>query len=176
MQQANLLILDEPTNHLDIDSKEVLEAALMDFSGTIVFVSHDRYFINKIADQVVEMQSNHAQVFLGDYDYFIAKQNEETELKEPMEAEQEREKADTAKTNYHKGTEEQREQRRINRKISSVEAQMEEQEAQLAILEKEIAEPEIYQDHEKALEYTKQVSELKQDIEQLMEEWAALQD
>lgn len=176
MQQANLLILDEPTNHLDIDSKEVLEAALMDFSGTIVFVSHDRYFINKIADQVVEMQPNHVQVYLGDYDYFIAKKKEETELKELMEAEQEREKADTAKTNYHKGKEEQREQRRINRKISSLEGQIEEHEAQLAILEKEMAEPEIYQDHEKALEYTKQVSELKQDIEQLMEEWAALQD
>src|SRR5699024_7423319 len=113
-----------------------LEAAVMDFSGTIVFVSHDRYFINKIADQVVETQPNHVQVYLGDYDYFIAKKKEETELKELMEAEQEREKADTAKTNYHKGKEEQREQRRNNRKISTVERQNEDQESQLEIIEK----------------------------------------
>lgn len=176
MQKANFLILDEPTNHLDIDSKEVLEAALMDFPGTIIFVSHDRYFINKITDQIVEMQPDHVQVYLGDYDYYIEKKKEEAELKELMEAEQEREKADTPKSNYHKGKEEQREQRRIARKISSLEEEIEEREAQLTILEKDMAEPEVYQDHEKALEYTKQVSELKQDIERLMEEWAALQD
>src|SRR5699024_11195903 len=69
MKKANLLILDEPTNHLDIDSKEVLEAALMDFPGTIIFISHDRYFINKVTDQVAEMNQDGITIYLGDYDY-----------------------------------------------------------------------------------------------------------
>ncbi|HLQ71016.1 MAG TPA: ABC-F family ATP-binding cassette domain-containing protein [Bacillota bacterium] len=176
MQQANLLILDEPTNHLDIDSKEVLEAALMDFPGTIIFVSHDRYFINKITDQIVEMQPDRVHVYLGDYDYYIEKKKEEKELKELLEAEQAKQHVDTGKSNYQKGKEEQREKRRIARKITALEEDIEEHETKLAILENEMAEPEVYQDHEKALEYTKEVSELKQEIEQLMEEWATLQD
>src|SRR5690625_6069348 len=69
--KANFLILDEPTNHLDLDSKEVLEAALAKFPGTILFVSHDRYFINKIADKIVELTPHEAVIYLGDYDYYI---------------------------------------------------------------------------------------------------------
>lgn len=80
MQQANFLIMDEPTNHLDIDSKEVLEAALIDFPGTILFVSHDRYFINKIADQVAEMERDGITIYLGDYDYYLEKKEEEAEI------------------------------------------------------------------------------------------------
>src|SRR5690625_5390968 len=79
MQKANLLILDEPTNHLDIDSKEVLEVALSNFPGSIIFVSHDRYFINKITDQVVDMQSDGVTLYLGDYDYFIEKKQRSEE-------------------------------------------------------------------------------------------------
>src|SRR5699024_7460858 len=73
MQNANLLVLDEPTNHLDIDSKEVLESALIDFPGSIIFVSHDRYFINKVTDQVAEMNQDGITIYLGDYDYYIEK-------------------------------------------------------------------------------------------------------
>src|SRR5690625_7977217 len=79
MEQGNLLILDEPTNHLDINSKEVLEAALNDFPGTIIFVSHDRYFINKIAHQVIDMQKDDLTIYLGNYDYFVEKKAEELE-------------------------------------------------------------------------------------------------
>lgn len=75
--EANVLILDEPTNHLDIESKEVLEAALIDFEGTILFVSHDRYFINRIASKIVELAPEKATVFLGDYDYYQEKLAEE---------------------------------------------------------------------------------------------------
>ena len=70
MDRDNFLILDEPTNHLDIDNKEVLENALIDYEGTILFVSHDRYFINRIATKVVEL-SEKAKLYLGDYDYYL---------------------------------------------------------------------------------------------------------
>src|SRR5699024_10662968 len=176
MQQANLPILDEPTNRLAIDSKVVFEAALMDVPGTIIIVSHDRYLINNITDQIVEMQPDRVHVYLGDDDYYIEKKKEEKELKELLEAELPKQHVDTGKSNYQKGKEEQREKRRIARKITALEEDIEEHETKLAILENEMAEPEVYQDHEKALEYTKEVSELKQEIEQLMEEWATLQD
>ena len=81
MQKANLLILDEPTNHLDLDSKEILENALLDYPGTILFVSHDRYFINRIASKVVELNKDGATEYLGDYDYFVEKKLEQEELK-----------------------------------------------------------------------------------------------
>lgn len=73
MQKANFLILDEPTNHLDLDSKEVLENALIDYPGTLLFVSHDRYFINRIATKVVELSGTGSFEYLGDYDYYIEK-------------------------------------------------------------------------------------------------------
>ena len=73
-------MLDEPTNHLDLDSKEVLENALLDFPGTLLFVSHDRYFINRIATKVIELSSDQATLFLGDYDYYLEKKEELEEL------------------------------------------------------------------------------------------------
>lgn len=80
MQNDNFLILDEPTNHLDIDSREVLEVALNDFDGTLLFVSHDRYFINQVATSVVEVSPEGTELFLGDYDYYIDKKQEQAEI------------------------------------------------------------------------------------------------
>lgn len=80
MQKANFLILDEPTNHLDLDSKEVLENALIDYPGTLLFVSHDRYFINRIATKVVELSGTGSFEYLGDYDYYLEKKQELLEL------------------------------------------------------------------------------------------------
>lgn len=82
MQKANLLVLDEPTNHLDLDSKEVLENALIDYPGTLLFVSHDRYFINRIATKVVELSGTGSFEYLGDYDYYLEKKQELEELAE----------------------------------------------------------------------------------------------
>lgn len=73
LEKNNVLILDEPTNHLDLDSKEVLENALIDFPGTLIFVSHDRYFINRIATKVVELSNEGSFEYLGDYDYYVEK-------------------------------------------------------------------------------------------------------
>ena len=80
LQKSNTLILDEPTNHLDLDSKEILENALDDFPGTLIFVSHDRYFINRIATKVIDISATGTTEYLGDYDYFIEKKLEQEEL------------------------------------------------------------------------------------------------
>ena len=80
LQRDNVLILDEPTNHLDIDSKEMLEQALKDFEGTILFVSHDRYFINQLANKVFDLNNDGGQMYLGDYQYYIEKTEEEAAL------------------------------------------------------------------------------------------------
>lgn len=80
MQKSNFLVLDEPTNHLDLDSKEILENALIDYPGTLLFVSHDRYFINRIATKVVELSCTGSFEYLGDYDYYVEKKQELEEL------------------------------------------------------------------------------------------------
>ncbi|MFD1038633.1 ribosomal protection-like ABC-F family protein [Virgibacillus byunsanensis] len=176
MQKANLLVLDEPTNHLDIDSKEVLEAALMDFPGTIVFVSHDRYFINKITDQIVEMQQDGVTTYLGDYDYYMEKKEEHAELQRLQQTTEVVQKTDQRKLNFKEEKALRSEQRKIERRIAELEGLIENLESELAALEQKMTEPEIYQDHEKALELTKKTSDIKQKIEQYMEEWAALQE
>ena len=176
MQKANLLILDEPTNHLDIDSKEVLEAALIDFPGTIIFVSHDRYFINKITDQVAEMQHDGLTIYLGDYDYYLEKKEEEAELEKLKQSKEIITKNNQRKRSYQEEKQLQSEKRKKQRLIMELEEKIEMQEQELAALEEKMAEPKNYQDHEKALELTKQSADLKQELERLMEEWTALQE
>src|SRR5690606_12748906 len=176
MQKANLLILDEPTNHLDIDSKEILEAALVDFPGTIIFVSHDRYFINKIADKVVEMQKDGATVYLGDYDYYLDKKQEEAELERLQAEEKISKEANDKKLDFKEEKKRQSEKRKRERQITKLEKEIETLEEELALLEEKMTEPEVYENHEKALEYTNKTNEVKQDIEKLMEEWTLLQE
>ncbi|GAB3047049.1 ABC-F family ATP-binding cassette domain-containing protein [Virgibacillus ainsalahensis] len=176
MQKANLLILDEPTNHLDIDSKEVLEAALTDFPGTIIFVSHDRYFINKITDQVAEMQQDGITIYLGDYDYYIEKKAEAAEIARLQQTEETVQKTNKKKLDFQKDKQQQREERKKQRRITELEDTIEEIELEISKLEEKMTDPDIYQDHEKALELTEKTGELKKEAESLMEEWTALQD
>lgn len=176
MQKANLLILDEPTNHLDLDSKEVLEGALRDFPGTIIFVSHDRYFINKITDQVLDMQRGGVTVYLGDYDYFVEKKQEQEERKRLANA-----KDDTThieknrKHSFEEEKRQQREQRKIEREIAKIEEDIVILEEQLAAIEETMTLPEVFQDHEKSLQLSNEADELRQQIEHLMEKWESLQ-
>ncbi|MHA6253196.1 ABC-F family ATP-binding cassette domain-containing protein [Oceanobacillus sp. CAU 1775] len=176
MQKANLLILDEPTNHLDIDSKEVLEAALMDFPGTILFVSHDRYFINRITDNVAEMTKNGIELYLGDYDYYTEKLQEKAEIARLEETEVVNEKMDERKRNFREDKQIQSEKRKIARRIEELELQIEEKEVEVSALEEEMTLPEVFQDHEKSLELMEKTQLLKQEIEQLLEEWTELQE
>ncbi|ASK61235.1 multidrug ABC transporter ATP-binding protein [Virgibacillus phasianinus] len=176
MLQANFLILDEPTNHLDIDSKEVLESALLDYNGTIIFVSHDRYFINKIAEQVVEIERDHVTGYLGDYDYYIEKKEEQAERERLQQEQTSYSHVDKKNLSFREEKDRQREERKVRRRIDELENLIEEKENELAELELTMTKPEVFQDHEKSLALTKESSGIKQTLEQLMEEWAALSE
>lgn len=100
MENNNFLVLDEPTNHLDIDSKEVLENALIDFDGTLLFVSHDRYFINRLATKVLEITEKGSTLYLGDYDYYLEKKAELEELARLAAGEDVEETVEASATDY----------------------------------------------------------------------------
>lgn len=174
MQKANLLVLDEPTNHLDIDSKEVLESALINFPGSIIFVSHDRYFINKIADQVIEMQPDGVTTYLGDYDYYVEKKQEEIERAKLLEPDVIVEKNNEKQLSFKEEKALQSENRRKKREIKRLEEEISILEVEIENLEVEMTKPEVFQDHEKSLELSEQTDSLRQEAEQLMEEWSAL--
>ncbi len=177
---ANVLILDEPTNHLDIDSKEVLEAALIDFAGTILFVSHDRYFINRVASKVVELSSEGARVYLGDYDYYLEKLAYEKEIaqlefEEKLQAGQIEEKSISgSKESYQKSKENQKLFRQKTRKLAEIETAMEDADGKIAELEQLLTQPDVFNDHEKTLQITEELDSIKQVAEALMEDWETL--
>ena len=178
LKQANFLILDEPTNHLDLASKEVLEGALLRFEGTILFVSHDRYFINKLADHVLELQKDGLTVYLGNYDYYMEKKAQEAEI-ERMESDDETKVINTQPTKQQLSYEEQKrlhsEERKKQRQIEKLENEIETLELQLESIEETMTEPEILQDHEKLLELSKEAEALKVKIDETMERWTSLQ-
>ena len=141
MKHDNFLILDEPTNHLDIDSKEVLENAVMDFNGTVLFVSHDRYFINKVATCVLEIAPQGSMLYLGDYDYYLEKKAEQEEIaaaKSTAETpiENSPKEVSTGKVNYQQGKERQKQERRLKRSVEEFEQLVEKLDAQKNDLEK----------------------------------------
>jgi ATP-binding cassette subfamily F protein 3 len=175
LEKANLLILDEPTNHLDLDSKEVLENALIDYPGTILFVSHDRYFINRIATKIIELSSEGSTEYLGDYDYYVEKKTEMEELEQlekvtanPVAA------VSQEKSSYQQDKESKKLERQRKRKLEEIELKIEELESLISDFEQQLCEPDIFQDHEKVLEITEKNDQAKANLEQLMEEWAEL--
>ncbi len=176
MQQANVLVMDEPTNHLDLDSKEVLEAALADFPGTIIFVSHDRYFINRIATEVMELNRQGARVFLGDYDYYIEKIEEEAELKELNQKANMQENDKPDKQDFEKEKEYKRNLRKLQRKLESTEEEIMEYEAAIEQLEEKMNDPEIAGDYTELQSIQSKLDEHHKQLENLMEEWETLHE
>jgi len=177
MEKANFLILDEPTNHLDLDSKEVLENALIDYPGTILFVSHDRYFINRIATKIFELSENGVTEYLGDYDYYINKKAEMLELDRLAAEENKSEKAETiptAKLSYEQEKEAKKLERQRKRRIEEIEAEIVELEKIIGQKEHLLYDPEVYQDHEKVRELNTEIETMKEKLEALMEEWESL--
>ncbi|QHE50857.1 ABC-F family ATP-binding cassette domain-containing protein [Pontibacillus sp. HMF3514] len=178
LQKANVLVLDEPTNHLDLDSKEVLEAALADYPGTILFVSHDRYFINRIATQVLELEGDSTTLYLGDYDYYVNKKQEEQEIAELEQAESQPQSTQTTQTkvDYEQDKAQKREERKRQRRIEEIEEEISALEETIEKNDDLLCDPEIYQDHEKSLELTQENEQANEKMEALMEEWEQLQE
>lgn len=175
MNKENFLILDEPTNHLDIDNKEVLENALIDYDGTLLFVSHDRYFINRIATKVVELSENGSKVYLGDYDYYLEKKQEEEEIAELLaQDEPESAPAPTNKSDYYQSKEQQKLIRSLQRKITQVEEEMTRIDEWIDRLEQEMVAPENLEDHVKLNELNQDLEAARQDQETKLTEWEEL--
>ena len=172
LRQDNFLILDEPTNHLDMDSREMLETALLGFEGTILTVSHDRYFINRIADRVLVMEPDGVTEYLGNYDDYLEKLAQknapEEELapqktKTALREEKKREKAAIEAA------------RREKARIANLETQITDLEEQMTKLEIEMSDPEAYQDNARVQSMNKRYNDLQKKIADLYEEWEQAQ-
>ncbi len=177
MQKANFLILDEPTNHLDLDSKQVLENALISYPGTLLFVSHDRYFINRVTNKVIELSPEGTTEFLGDYDYYVEKKAEMEERKELEAANmaQELSVGKSDKASYIQDKEQKKLLRQRKRRIEEIEERIAEVEAKLEQNEELLCDPVIYQDHEKSQLLNNENQTFQQELSTLMEEWEELQ-
>ncbi|MFF2445219.1 ABC-F family ATP-binding cassette domain-containing protein [Priestia megaterium] len=176
LQKANFLILDEPTNHLDLDSKQVLENALIDYPGTLLFVSHDRYFINRIANKIAELSPEGVEEFLGDYDYYVEKKAEIEEIKEleNIKANEER-TVKVDKQSYKQDKEQKKLMRQRTRRIEEIETEVNKLEAAQAENQELLCDPEIYQNHEEVSRLNGENEKISSQLSTLMEEWEELQ-
>ena len=173
MENNNFLILDEPTNHLDIDSKEVLENALIDFDGTLLFVSHDRYFINRVATHVLELSENGSTLYLGDYDYYVEKKAE-VEMTQAEEASTSNQAKEPSPVNdYQAQKESQKEVRKLMRQIESLEAEIEELESQSQAISEQMLET---NDADKLMELQAELDKISHRQEEAMLEWEELSE
>ncbi|HGQ4776165.1 TPA: ABC-F family ATP-binding cassette domain-containing protein [Streptococcus pneumoniae] len=173
MENNNFLILDEPTNHLDIDSKEVLENALIDFDGTLLFVSHDRYFINRVATHVLELSENGSTLYLGDYDYYVEKKAT-AEMSQTEEASTSNQAKEASPVNdYQAQKESQKEVRKLMRQIESLEAEIEELESQNQAISEQMLET---NDADKLMELQAELDKISHRQEEAMLEWEELSD
>ena len=183
---ANLLILDEPTNHLDIASKEVFEEALREFPGTMIIVSHDRYFLNKVPTRIVELSADGVASFLGGYDYYMEKKQslgsgksyleelgqksaavaETDDSKEGLSSAEERRRAKEAQT----------QQKRLEKEQKRMEEAIAETEAKIEWIESEMCKEEVYSDYEKTAAYQSDLNRLKDLLTETYEAWIALHD
>ena len=173
MENNNFLILDEPTNHLDIDSKEVLENALIDFDGTLLFVSHDRYFINRVATHVLELSENGSTFYLGDYDYYVDKKAE-MEVSQIEEASTSNQAKEASPVNdYQAQKESQKEVRKLMRQIENLEAEIEELESQSQDISEQMLET---NDASKLMELQTELDKISHRQEEAMLEWEELSE
>ena len=174
MENNNFLILDEPTNHLDIDSKEVLENALIDFDGTLLFVSHDRYFINRVATQVLELSEEGSTLYLGDYDYYLEKKAElEALAAAQAEAVPVSSTEEVTSNDYHLQKQNQKELRKITRRIEQLEAEMEELDQKIQDITETMHST---NDAADLVQLQSELDQLTVQQEAVMEEWAELSE
>lgn len=168
LEKANCLILDEPTNHLDIDSREVLETALNEYNGTIFFVSHDRYFINSVASEVVELTANGTTFFDGDYDYYLEKR---VSAKKEEAAVEEATAPSEAVLSNQERKERQKAQRKLERELADIEKQMAAIDERLSEIEVEMNAPELAQDVYQLTQLSEESAKLGDENKVLEERW-----
>jgi ATP-binding cassette subfamily F protein 3 len=181
---SNVLLMDEPTNHLDLFSKETLESALDDFDGTLLFISHDRYFLNRMADRIIELKADGIEITLGNYDDYVMKQKEKREIElerlaatqsnaanseaSPMEGEA------SGKVTYEQEKQQKRDERARQRRIEQVEAELMSLEEEIQELEAEIAQEEVYTNYKKLQEKNEALQTRREKVQQLYAEWEEL--
>lgn len=175
LSEANFLILDEPTNHLDITSKEILEQALNRYAGTVFFVSHDRYLINKAATRILDLTGETLVNYIGNYDYYLEKCKELTPIYAPgKEAVQKAEEASSNKTEWKQKKEAQARLRKLENDRKRTEGQIEAAEQRVKELEEAFLDSEVATNSEKLQELHQEYQEKQKELESLYEQWEAL--
>lgn len=176
LSEANLLILDEPTNHLDITSKEILENALNQYTGTVLFVSHDRYFINKAATRILDLTNQSLVNYIGNYDYYLEKRDELTKIyagfEETDEAKGQSESA--VKTDWKQQKEEQARKRKRENELKKTEERIHELEARNAEIDELIVQPDICTNVPKLLELNNEKTQIDEELLELYDKWEEL--
>jgi ATP-binding cassette subfamily F protein 3 len=178
LSSSNFLMLDEPTNHLDINSKEILEEAINNYEGTVLYVSHDRYFINKTATQILELTNERFVAYDGDYDYYLAKKDivMDTVFGNTSEKSQSSSTQDSAgRTDWQKQKENEAAKRKLASKIKKCEDEIEKLEEKIAEIDKKLENPEIATNAYELNKLTNEQNELNERLLAVMEEWEELQ-
>ena len=178
LSKSNFILLDEPTNHLDIQSKEVLEEALKNYLGTLFFISHDRYFINRVATKIIELSPAGVTVYFGNYDYYLQKKKEEQWAKEDAEMErEEKPRTQTEKKQLQKKEREQQKAlRKLKKEFTDIEEAIAAKEVLLSRLEEEMCKEEVYSDPEKSRRVQQEKTAGEKDLENLYHRWEALEE
>lgn len=171
LEKSNVMLLDEPTNHLDLSSKEVLEAALKDYQGTLIFVSHDRYLLNKIPDKIVEITKNGAIIYDGKYDYYLEKKRDAD-----IPSIEEKTTKPEKNNGGHKSKEQRRNKARQMLRIKEIEKRISELENENELLQSELLTEGVYSDYKKASEKTERLENNTLELENLYTEWESLQE
>ncbi|WP_410771767.1 ABC-F family ATP-binding cassette domain-containing protein [Fontibacillus sp. BL9] len=187
LQKANVLILDEPTNHLDLFSKEVLESALLDYDGTLLFISHDRYFLNKMAERIEELHPGGAEHFLGNYDDYLEKKQELQDLAAEQaglevsksslhdrSVDNENSSAKAGAATFEADKQAKRQERARQRRLEQLEEIISRLESEISSLEAELMLPEVYQDYTALQERQSVIDKNKSELASTYEEWESL--
>ena len=174
LQKNNFLLLDEPTNHLDIDSKEMLELSLEDYEGTVFFISHDRYFIDKIATRILEVTPHGVVSYLGNYSDYMEKKQQLAELEAAKLAEESNATTTNNVTDYQKQKEQRRLEQQRKRQLEDIESKIAAYEEELEYKKAELFQEEVYLDSQKSAQVQARIEELEELIMESMETWEEL--
>jgi len=169
LSESNFLLMDEPTNHLDIDSKEILEDALSNYDGTVLVVSHDRYFLNKLCNKIIDMTSEGLTEYLGNYDYYLEKKAELEQTDDEIIVNRTKTQINAERK---KDRELRAEKKKKEKEIKDVEEKIESNENKLALLEEKLCQQSTYNDKNLVLQINEKIQALKAEIEELYTFWS----